>query len=581
MTVFASDAGLPRLPLPDLSETCTALKTLIQPLNTPEEFARASAAIDEFAVAGQPLQESLHAFNESLGGNQSWLRPFWDDSYLSWRGKLPMEMNYVLELHPKRWGATPLASFVVAMCRFLRRTGTADLPCELSRDKPLSMDSLRFMAYTRIPDAIRDTLYRLPLSGPLRIAVASRGLWFIVTLSDASGRMASATEVDRVLRLIPEMAGGIPAQPPIGAMTAGKRDDAAAVRACIQRDIGNRSALADIENCLFSVSLDCGEDCANFGHDLIAGDCANRWFDKSLQVIASPDGRLGINLEHSGCDAGFWAYALDWVDGILHNPPADPEEAGADVVVRPLTWRCDAETVRQLSSLEAEHRANAERMESVFVLLDCINRDKVKALGCGPDVFTQLAFQTAYYRLTGNHGSAYEAVAVRNFYGGRTECARPATAPAMEFARLLATDKPDAERLRQALKQAEQEHKSRLGACQKGLGVERHLFGLSVMARMRGGADTATSLFSDPALLASTRNTMSTSNVGGPSIRFFGFGPVVADGLGLGYAMVKDGLQLTVATLADTPVTARQFAAEVETVVRLMRDCLSRTATAG
>lgn len=580
MPVFKADMHMPPLPLPGLSETCERVKELIRPLSPPEDYARACLAVDEFAVSGKPLQEMLCAFRDRRGGNESWLRPLWDDSYLAWRGRLPMEMNYGLELCDERWGDKALASFMLAMCRFLRRTGSGNLRVEEARGAPLTMDSLRFMAYTRIPCHARDILYRVPLSGPARAAVVSRGRWFLLTLSDAGGAMVSVDEADEALRSIAERAARQPPQPEAGAMTSAKREDAAVVRGRLLEEAANRCALADIENCLFSVSLDEGGE--NFGHDLIAGEAANRWHDKSLQIIAGPDGRFGISLEHTGTDAGLWLYALDWVDRYIKENP-EGRGGGVTPAIRPVFWKTDQETAAELSRMSAAHREHKERMGCVFRLFGMVDRKKVKALGHGPDVFIQLAFQSAYYRLVREHPSVYESVSVRNFYQGRTECARPATASALEFARLMAEDPVDADALSKVFVRAGKEHRDRLEYCKKGLGVERHLFGLSMMAKMRppeGGA-ASTDFFSDPALLASTRDTLSTSSVAGPSVRFFGFGPAVDDGLGIGYAMTGGGLQFTVTSLPGSKTTAVRYAAEMETVLKLMIQHLPRGAGKG
>ena len=45
-----------------------------------------------------------------------------------------------------------------------------------------------------------------------------------------------------------------------------------------------------------------------------------------------------------------------------------------------------------------------------------------------------------------------------------------------------------------------------------------------------------------------THNVLSTSNCGNPSLRLFGFGPVVPDGYGIGYLIKNDGVQFCVSS---------------------------------
>lgn len=45
-----------------------------------------------------------------------------------------------------------------------------------------------------------------------------------------------------------------------------------------------------------------------------------------------------------------------------------------------------------------------------------------------------------------------------------------------------------------------------------------------------------------------SNNILSTSNCGNPSLRLFGFGPVVSDGFGIGYLIKNDGVQFCVSS---------------------------------
>ncbi|MCD7896708.1 MAG: choline/carnitine O-acyltransferase [Planctomycetaceae bacterium] len=60
-----------------------------------------------------------------------------------------------------------------------------------------------------------------------------------------------------------------------------------------------------------------------------------------------------------------------------------------------------------------------------------------------------------------------------------------------------------------------------------------------------------------------------------PCVRFFGFGPVLADGIGIGYAMAPDCLQFTVTSLPGSKVTAPAFADAVDAALQAMIKGLS------
>lgn len=52
------------------------------------------------------------------------------------------------------------------------------------------------------------------------------------------------------------------------------------------------------------------------------------------------------------------------------------------------------------------------------------------------------------------------------------------------------------------------------------------------------------SIFTDPGYSHLSTSILSTSNCGNPALRLFGFGPVVAEGYGIGYIIKEDGISM-------------------------------------
>ena len=52
------------------------------------------------------------------------------------------------------------------------------------------------------------------------------------------------------------------------------------------------------------------------------------------------------------------------------------------------------------------------------------------------------------------------------------------------------------------------------------------------------------SIFTDPGWSVLNTSILSTSNCGNPALRLFGFGPVAADGYGIGYIIKDEGLSM-------------------------------------
>ena len=58
------------------------------------------------------------------------------------------------------------------------------------------------------------------------------------------------------------------------------------------------------------------------------------------------------------------------------------------------------------------------------------------------------------------------------------------------------------------------------------------------------------SIYTDPGWALLGTSILSTSNCGNPALRLFGFGPVAADGYGIGYIIKEDGISVYVYTLS-------------------------------
>ena len=74
----------------------------------------------------------------------------------------------------------------------------------------------------------------------------------------------------------------------------------------------NRASLEVIESAVFCLVLDDAKPTTmtECGRQLIAGTGANRWFDKSITVVAFDNGRIGLNCEHSWADAPVIAHMV-------------------------------------------------------------------------------------------------------------------------------------------------------------------------------------------------------------------------------------------------------------------------------
>ena len=179
----------------------------------------------------------------------------------------------------------------------------------------------------------------------------------------------------------------------------------------------------------------------------------------------------------------------------------------------------------------------------------------IKKAGFSPDAYVQMAMQLATYRLFGEQVGTYEATQVRPFLHGRTETTRAVSPESEAFIKKMGLrpkyDEHDAavrkEKL-SLLRDAVTSHVNYIGKAAKGMGVDRHLFGLSMEVK---DGEVAPALYSHPLFVRSKRWRVSTSHLTHPKFDNWGYGEVVPDGVGLAYAIKADSCVFNVTALRE------------------------------
>jgi len=336
----------------------------------------------------------------------------------------------------------------------------------------------------------------------------------------------------------------------------------------------------------------------SYNNEYQSGSCTNRWYDK-LQIIVTADGGAGINFEHSAIDGHT---ALRFVSDIYAETVISFAKSITKLVHAHdgLIPSVITATVRRAAvTLDSQGRTTLDVFPKKinFDLSDCIKRKIYFAeTGLGdhivasdthileftdygkrfitynklsPDSYVQMSMMLAYYRLYGETVCAYEPVLTKAFYHGRTEAMRPATMEAKELCEIFCNPDSTSEEKVIALQNATRVHSKLVKECAQGQGCDRHLFSLKCIAE-KNDLPIPDFFRSEPWRLLN-HTILSTSNCGNPSLGHFGFGPVVADGYGIGY-IIKD-FRLHYAICSKHRQTTR-YALALEGVLREMASIL-------
>ncbi|EME85639.1 uncharacterized protein MYCFIDRAFT_186180 [Pseudocercospora fijiensis CIRAD86] len=517
---FAAQDKLPKLPIPDLEQTCKRYLESVDPLQNAREHADSERAVREFLrTDGPQLQEKLKEYSAN---KSNYIEQFWYDSYLNFDNPVVLNLNpfFLLEDDPtpaRNNQVTRAASLVVSALSFARAVRKEELPPDMIRGQPLDMYQYsRLFGTARIPTDSGCQIGQDPTAKHIVVLCRGQFYWFDA-LDDNNDLIMTEKDVALNLQVITEDAEQTPihsqAKGALGVLSTENRKIWSSLRDLISKDEGsnNSDCLNIVDSALFILCLDYTEPktsaelCMNMlcgtseiERGVQVGTCTNRWYDK-LQIIVCKNGSAGINFEHTGVDGHtVLRFASDvYTDTILRfartingQAPSlwasqspdpskrDPKSFG-DVSTTPhkLEWDMVSELTTALRFAETRLADLIQQNEFQTLEFGEYGKNFITSMGFSPDAFVQMAFQAAYYGMYGRIESVYEPAMTKAFFHGRTEAIRSATHESVEFVRTFWAENPPAKKV-EALKKACEKHAALTKECAKAQGFDRHLYAL-------------------------------------------------------------------------------------------------------
>lgn len=292
-------ASLPRLPIPDLASTCSKYLDTVEPLVTPDAFARTRASVSEFLAS--PLAAELQRRLQDRAADPataSWLSEWWNDAaYMGYRDPVVVFVSYYFVHVDDRLRRTPAAraaSLIKAMLPFRELVESGTLAPDNVRGAPLCMASYKWLFHaSRYPVKPSDTAAKFDPKENNHIVVLRKNRFFIVPLATPDGAELSAAELEAQLQAIIDAAGkGGATAPALGALTADNRDLWADNREALLRSSPsgkNAEALRKIESAMIVLALDDTKPITreDISRATWVGDGRNRWYDKHQREFYS------------------------------------------------------------------------------------------------------------------------------------------------------------------------------------------------------------------------------------------------------------------------------------------------------
>ena len=320
--LYECQESLPRLPIPSIADTLKRFLPTALPLAKSEEEKKALlAACEVFPEQAKELQDRLITRRDQEMKDSSWLQLWWNQLiYLQYRESVVINVSYFFQfqddpttdLEDHKTNVQRAAAMLFATAEFRQKVCSGTLPVDRigKQQTPLCSTPYKYMFHAcRIPQPVQDT-YRI--YDPARYThaiVARNGHFFAIDIAHAE--TGNPLPMETIEDQLEECIRLGDAKPPsnIGILTSSHRDTWTKAREILLSDGGDafREALKTLESGAILLSLDdttpvSREECCV---KLLTGGEAsgsNRWFDKSIQLLVSKNGKTGILGEHSMMD---------------------------------------------------------------------------------------------------------------------------------------------------------------------------------------------------------------------------------------------------------------------------------------
>jgi len=600
-----SNSNLPSLPLPLLADTLERYLLCLKAIVPEGQFDRSKAIVNEFGKhggVGERLQEKLKILAEN---EENWAYSWWlNDMYLENRLALPVNSNPGMVLPRQNFSSRVCwlryaAKMTVGILDFKLILDARALPTEMARGQlagqALCMEQYyRLLRSYRLPgkECDRLLLFRNSLLVPtdgsdvnsVLIVVSYRNQFFAVNVMRGSYRLTELDFLIQFQRIVHLVDSNHEKYPMVGILTSENRDVWANARQLLLEDPVNRVSLDNLERCVFIMCLDRPisneNNETNDAHQMLHGcgsqhNSGNRWFDKTIQLIISEDGNVGVCYEHSVSE-GIAVKSL--IEHLITYISQDKEEHKIDESTNlnlsyptQLKWSINKTINKIIDKAQKNSIITAERLDLKVIRFLDYGKKYIKHQNMSPDAFVQVAIQLTYYKIYGHLVSTYESASLRRFRQGRVENIRAATVHVLELAKNLFSSDNSLDALKMnLLKRAIKVQTQNTKSCITGNGFDNHLLALRKLAEELGIEKP--SIFEDPSYAASNYFTLSTSQIPTSSDSYMCYGAVVPNGYGISYNPKNDSITFCIASFRDCSSTnSNKFACNLLDVLRTLK----------
>ncbi|XP_055907676.1 carnitine O-acetyltransferase-like isoform X2 [Eupeodes corollae] len=583
-----SKQNLLRYPALSLEETLPKFLKTAEPFLTPEELNDAQKSAEVFLRCGAPKLQAL--LEKAAANEENWLADRWlRTAYLQYRDPLIIFSSPGMSF-PKVCFNTDdemlayTSKVIYCLIKYKEIIDMGKIPIQKMGSNELDNSQFgRVLGTCRIPKPKEDKVEYNPNS--THVAVVYKNHFYKLPVYSNNLKPLHQEVIFGELKKIfdAEKNEGIP----FGILTSDKRDNWATAYAELLSIPDNKASIEEIQKSLFTVSLDgevCEAPCGNaktiLAEYLIHGcgskyHAGNRWFDKTIQLLVSRSGYQGFCYEHSPAEGQPIALMVDY---IVKNLDDKKMFEGAETKnfepSKKLELKSSPAVDQHMKAAQTNLDKLAEDLHLNVLHFKEYGKGFLKQQKLSPDSFIQMALQYAFYKMHKVPGAAYESAHLRIFRNGRTETIRSCSNESMAFAKVMTEPNPDELRVK-LLRKAVNVHREYTTMALQGRGVDRHLFGLKLMALENNLP--IPEFYSLPAFTRSNHFRLSTSQVASINEAFMCYGPMYHDGYACCYNPRENDIIFSLAAWRSNQETcADRFGVSLQESLNEMMGVLCR-----
>uniref|UniRef100_A0A3Q4GMP1 Carnitine O-acetyltransferase a n=1 Tax=Neolamprologus brichardi TaxID=32507 RepID=A0A3Q4GMP1_NEOBR len=470
--------GLPRVPVPPLRKTCEGYLSALEPIIEENEWKRAKQLVEAFMKRGGVGEELQRSLEKKACNTVNWVNLWGKLEYFGNRSPVVINANVQiacprLDFRDKQGQIRCAAKLIVALLEFKTTIENETLPAENLGGKPLCMEQYsQLLSTCRIPGLERDSVVFHAKIGnpPKHITVVYNSQFFVVEVYHNDGTPLTVDQLCVQMESICTSTSETNTEP-VGILTTLDRDSWSKAYLSL-KDQTNKESLSAIERSIFTLCLDRAipRESDKYGtcdcHLITHGggsqwNSANRWFDKSLQIIVAEDGSWGLNLIHVVADGAVSMALTDYLVASMKKP----EMRQASILPLPMPQKLHFHVTPDIKEIIEQAKRSMDRNIQNFdlsvMVFDHFGKNYLKAHNMSPDAFIQMAIQLACYRMNKQVCASYEAVSQRMFRHGRVSLLLSTTSVSAAFVK--AFDDPEKQKI-DLLEKAIKTHKENIKA---------------------------------------------------------------------------------------------------------------------